>query len=71
MSEKPNLVPFVHRGETFFRRNDGKTLDRRGHIVELFEGQYLEVANGDKTGWWRFHKHYDRDGYCDNPARGY
>lgn len=24
-----------------------------------------------RTGWWRFHEHYDRDGYCDNPARGY
>jgi hypothetical protein len=23
------------------------------------------------TGWWQKHEHYDRDGYCDNPARGY
>jgi hypothetical protein len=29
------------------------------------------VKNGDRSGWWRFNEHYDRDGYCDNPARGY
>lgn len=22
-------------------------------------------------GWWANHSHYDRDGYCDNPCRGY
>lgn len=38
---------------------------------EMFEGKPQEVINGDRTGWWRFHDHYDRDGYCDNPARGY
>jgi len=24
-----------------------------------------------RSGWWREHDHYDRNGYCDNPARGY
>lgn len=38
---------------------------------ELFEGKPMKVINGDRSGWWRFHDHYDRDGYCDNPARGY
>lgn len=27
--------------------------------------------NPEKSGWWRDHDHYDRDGYCDSPARGY
>ena len=43
--------------------------NREGY--ELFEGKWLKVINGDRLGWWRFHDHYDRDGYCDNPARGY
>ena len=38
---------------------------------ELFEGKLMKVLNADRIGWWRFHDHYDRDGYCDNPARGY
>ena len=38
---------------------------------EMFEGKPTKVINGDRSGWWRYHDHYDRDGYCDNPARGY
>ena len=38
---------------------------------ELYEGKWRKVLNGERSGWWRFHEHYDRDGYCDNPARGY
>ncbi len=38
---------------------------------EIFEGKLCKVINGDRSGWWRFHDHYDRDGYCDNPGRGY
>lgn len=38
---------------------------------EMFEGKPMKVLNGERSGWWRFHNHYDRDGYCDNPARGY
>ena len=38
---------------------------------EMFEGKLMKVKNGDRVGWWQFHDHYDRDGYCDNPARGY
>jgi len=38
---------------------------------EMFEGKPMKVLNGDRQGWWRFHEHYDRAGYCDNPARGY
>jgi hypothetical protein len=33
----------------------------------LFEGKWLPVLQPDRLGWWRFHEHYDRDGYCDNP----
>lgn len=39
--------------------------------LEYYEGQLRKVINADRSGWWRFHGHYDRDGYCDNPARGY
>lgn len=39
--------------------------------LEYYEGRLREVVDAGRSGWWRFHKHYDRDGYCDNPARGY
>lgn len=39
--------------------------------LEMFEGQLREVKQPHRQGWWRFNEHYDRDGYCDNPARGY
>lgn len=48
--------------------------DRIGEIpgeLEWFEGQLLPVVDPARSGWWRFHEHRDRDGYCDNPARGY
>jgi len=50
---------------------NGEVRNQRGELVELFEGKWLVVKNGDRSGWWRFHDHYDRNGYCDNPARGY
>lgn len=39
--------------------------------LEMFNGKLTPVVNGDRVGWYRFHEHYDRDGYCDNPGRGY
>lgn len=39
--------------------------------LEMFEGKLTKVIDASRTGWWRFHAHRDRDGYCDNPARGY
>ena len=30
-----------------------------------------KMKDGSRFGWWLFHEHYDHDGYCDNPARGY
>lgn len=39
--------------------------------LEMFEGKLTKVVDASRTGWWRFHTHRDRDGYCDNPARGY
>lgn len=38
---------------------------------EYYEGEFCRVLDASRLGWWRFHKHYDRNGYCDNPARGY
>lgn len=39
--------------------------------VEMYDGQLRRVVDASRTGWWRFHQHRDRDGYCDNPSRGY
>ncbi len=39
--------------------------------LEMFEGKLTKVVDASRTGWWRFHAHRDRSGYCDNPARGY
>ena len=50
---------------------DGKVYNHAGLLIEKYEGEWRVVKNGDRTGWWRFNDHYDRDGYCDNPARGY
>jgi len=49
----------------------GKVYNYAGLLIEEYEGQWMVVKNGERIGWWRFHDHYDRDGYCDNPARGY
>lgn len=50
---------------------DGKVYNKAGKLIELYEGRWREVLNGDRSGWWRFNDHYDRNGYCDNPGRGY
>lgn len=39
--------------------------------LEYHNGRLCRVVNADRQGHWRFNDHYDRDGYCDNPARGY
>ncbi|TPM39624.1 hypothetical protein [Mesorhizobium sp. B2-3-4] len=39
--------------------------------IEMFDGRLQQVVDSTRSGWWRFHKHYDRDGYCDNSGRGY
>lgn len=50
---------------------DGKVFDSSGNEIEFYDGRWQVVINGNRSGWWRFNDHYDRDGYCDNPARGY
>lgn len=50
---------------------DGKVYNSQGKLIEVYEGKWLTVKDGGRVGWWRFHEHYDRNGYCDNPARGY
>ncbi len=50
---------------------DGRVYNYAGLLIEEFEGQWREVRNVNRSGWWRFNEHYDRDGYCDNPGRGY
>lgn len=50
---------------------DGKVYNADGKLIEFVDGKWLPVRNGDRLGWWRYHDHYDRNGYCDNPARGY
>lgn len=53
------------------KKKDGRVYNSRGELIEVFEGKWRVVKNGAREGWWRFNEHYDRDGYCDNPARGY
>lgn len=52
-------------------RQGDKVYNYRGELIEVFEGKWCVVKDGARSGWWRFHEHYDRDGCCDNPARGY
>lgn len=59
-----------HTGQELTRRN-GAVYNHRNQLVEKFEGRWRVVRNGDRSGWWRYNNHYDRDGYCDNPGRGY
>lgn len=54
-----------------YTTKDDQVFNERGEWVEQFEGKWMRVINGGRLGWWRFHEHYDRNGYCDNPARGY
>lgn len=46
-------------------------LEEKPGEVEMFEGRLTRVVDASRSGWWRYHEHYDRDGYCDNPGRGY
>lgn len=54
-----------------YTERDGRVYNTQGKFVELVDGKWLEVKDGARVGWWRHHEHYDRDGYCDNPGRGY
>jgi hypothetical protein len=54
-----------------YTEREGKVYNTQGKFVELVDGKWLEVKDGARAGWWRHHEHYDRDGYCDNPGRGY
>lgn len=50
---------------------DGRIYNSHAELIEVFEGRWRVVKDGSRSGWWRFNEHYDRQGYCDNPARGY
>lgn len=52
-------------------QRDDKVYDSQGNLIEIYEGQWRVVKQHHRSGWWRYNEHYDRDGYCDNPARGY
>jgi hypothetical protein len=52
-------------------QKDGKTYDARNTLIECVDGKWLQVKDPSRSGWWRHHEHYDRNGYCDNPGRGY
>ena len=49
----------------------GRVYNKRGEMIEVFEGRWRIVKDTGRIGWWRFNEHYDRQGYCDNPGRGY
>lgn len=52
-------------------QRDGRVYNARNEWVEWVGNKWMKVLDGSRVGWWRHHEHYDRDGYCDNPARGY
>jgi len=54
-----------------YERREGRVYNDRGQWVELVKDKWLTVKDGSRSGWWRHHEHYDRNGYCDNPGRGY
>ncbi len=54
-----------------YTERDGRIYDTQGSWVEEVDGKWLVVEDARRVGWWRHHEHYDRDGYCDNPGRGY
>lgn len=66
MSDTPKLPTHLYRDKNGTIRH--KVSDA---LFEVYEGRWRKVLNRDRSGWWRFHDHYDRNGYCDNPARGY
>jgi len=51
--------------------SDKKDPNENREDYEFYEGKWRKVVDGSRSGWWRFNEHYDRDGYCDNPGRGY
>lgn len=53
------------------KEKDGKVYNPQGDLVEMYNGRWAIVKDGARLGWWRYHEHYDRNGYCDNPGRGY
>jgi hypothetical protein len=54
-----------------FKEAGGQVFNASGKLVEKVDGKWLPVRDASRMGWFRYHEHYDRDGYCDNPARGY
>jgi hypothetical protein len=54
-----------------YTEREGRVYNTQGKFVELVDGKWLEVKDGARVGWWRHNEHYDRNGYCDNPGRGY
>jgi hypothetical protein len=52
------------------RNTDTEAKEIPGEL-EWYNGKLMPVVDASRSGWWRFHQHYDRGGYCDNPARGY
>lgn len=54
-----------------YTQKDDKIYNERNELVERVDGKWMRVLNGDRLGWWRYHDHCDRNGYCDNPSCGY
>jgi hypothetical protein len=53
------------------KKKGGRVYNSRGELIEVFEGKWRVVKDVGRVGWFRYNEHYDRGGYCDNPARGY
>ena len=68
--DRARAAALFRKDVTMKKSDETKEKDIPGKL-EYYEGKLLEVKQPHRQGWWRFHEHYDRDGYCDNPARGY
>ncbi len=40
---------------------DGKFYNGQGRTIELYDGQWCEVKNEDRQGWFRYHERYSAE----------
>lgn len=69
MTNKSKTRKAKGKTQRWKKTNNGHT--KRPDIDKWSDGSPKPVLNGEREGWWRYNDHYDRDGYCDNPGRGY
>lgn len=64
-------APLMHSADAVYRERGGE-LENVGANVVRWQGRLYAVHDGAQRELMvEQNRHYDRDGYCDNPARGY